>query len=164
MNKRQLHCDKRLETRLESLDKGLRAVLREHLGRLASASADDPVEFMDIVSRGETVDLAVSIAELDAARIRQIHEALRTVRQGTYGTCEGCGGRISARRLKARPFATLCIKCKEQEELGRPGNPAASMGLREAHESIELGAVESDDAAHAAADELFRDSRMSELL
>ena len=65
MNKRQRHCDKRLESRLESLENGLRAALREHVGRLTLASADDPVEFMDMVARGETVDLAVSIAELD---------------------------------------------------------------------------------------------------
>ena len=37
---------------------------------------------------------------------------------GTYGCCEDCGDDISQKRLMARPTATLCITCKEEEERG----------------------------------------------
>ena len=35
---------------------------------------------------------------------------------GTFGICQECGGEISEKRLKARPIAILCIKCKEKQE------------------------------------------------
>ncbi|HYM70494.1 MAG TPA: TraR/DksA C4-type zinc finger protein [bacterium] len=48
--------------------------------------------------------------------LEMVEEALRRVRNGTYGVCDGCGRPIDAKRLKAIPYARLCIKCKEREE------------------------------------------------
>ena len=48
------------------------------------------------------------LAEITAARER--------LAEGTYGTCERCGGRIGEGRLEARPTARTCIACA-----GRPG-------------------------------------------
>lgn len=45
-----------------------------------------------------------------------IDEALRRLRNNTYGKCVECGGDISHERLKAVPHARMCIKCKELEE------------------------------------------------
>lgn len=48
--------------------------------------------------------------------LRMVEEALHKIRQGTYGVCEGCGQSIDAKRLRAIPYARLCIRCKEREE------------------------------------------------
>jgi DnaK suppressor protein len=53
----------------------------------------------------------------DRKLIPKIRAALQRIDEGTFGTCESCGGRISAARLKARPMATLCIGCKREAEL-----------------------------------------------
>ena len=45
-----------------------------------------------------------------------IDEALRRIKDKTYGKCQECGGDISTERLKAVPHARLCIACKEAEE------------------------------------------------
>lgn len=45
-----------------------------------------------------------------------IDEALRRIRNKTYGKCIKCGEPISPDRLKALPHARFCIKCKEEEE------------------------------------------------
>ena len=42
-----------------------------------------------------------TLAEIDAA--------LRRIDEGTYGTCEFCGEPIGAGRLRALPWARLCI-------------------------------------------------------
>ena len=34
-----------------------------------------------------------------------------------YGYCDSCGVEIGIRRLEARPTATLCIECKELDEI-----------------------------------------------
>jgi len=48
--------------------------------------------------------------------IERIDEALRKVDDQTYGTCDRCGDPINPERLKAIPYATLCIGCQETVE------------------------------------------------
>lgn len=43
----------------------------------------------------------------------QCQEALGRLDRGEYGICRGCGKEIDIERLKALPYATLCIPCKE---------------------------------------------------
>ena len=43
------------------------------------------------------------LAELDAALAR--------VADGSYGSCERCGGQIPEGRLEARPVARTCVPC-----------------------------------------------------
>src|SRR2546422_1444235 len=52
--------------------------------------------------------------------LTMVEEALQKVRAGTYGICEGCDKPIDGKRLRAIPYARLCIKCKEREERHRP--------------------------------------------
>lgn len=42
--------------------------------------------------------------------LRKIDGALRRMDDGTYGLCERCGKPIEKARLKALPYADLCIK------------------------------------------------------
>ena len=42
--------------------------------------------------------------------LRKIEKALVRMDEGTYGLCERCGKPIEKARLKALPYATLCIK------------------------------------------------------
>jgi RNA polymerase-binding protein DksA len=42
--------------------------------------------------------------------LRKIEKALARMDEGTYGLCERCGKPIEKARLKALPYATLCIK------------------------------------------------------
>ncbi len=52
--------------------------------------------------------------------LEMVEEALKKVRDGTYGICDGCSKPIDGNRLRAIPYARLCIKCKEREERHRP--------------------------------------------
>ncbi len=38
-----------------------------------------------------------------------VENALSRIENGTYGECEVCGEHIEAQRLKALPYATLCM-------------------------------------------------------
>jgi RNA polymerase-binding protein DksA len=46
----------------------------------------------------------------------RVNDALAKVDKDTYGLCEDCGGRIDRARLKAIPYATLCIQCQQQRD------------------------------------------------
>jgi DnaK suppressor protein len=41
---------------------------------------------------------------------------LQRIDSGKYGICEDCGKRIPSARLKAMPFAFLCVECKQRDE------------------------------------------------
>jgi DnaK suppressor protein len=49
-------------------------------------------------------------AELDATILRQVHDAVRRIENGTYGQCLIDGGPIDPKRLDAVPWAPYCIR------------------------------------------------------
>lgn len=66
------------------------------------------------------VDLSedVSLKQLGTHRetLVKIDEALRKLKEGTYGICETCSEKISDKRLKVMPFAIHCRDCQEKIE------------------------------------------------
>jgi RNA polymerase-binding protein DksA len=52
--------------------------------------------------------------------LAQVRAALERLDAGSYGICERCGREISARRLEALPYATLCIDCQAAAEHSTP--------------------------------------------
>jgi DnaK suppressor protein len=74
----------------------------------------------------DEADMATSSAERELtgqlggvflSAIADIDRALEKMAEGTYGICEECGRCISSRRLEALPSASLCVRCKREEEL-----------------------------------------------
>lgn len=49
--------------------------------------------------------------------LSKIDRALKKIEDGDFGVCESCGEDISAKRIEARPVTTLCIRCKEEQEM-----------------------------------------------
>ena len=66
----------------------------------------------------ETVEREKDTALLTTLRARQseIDAALSRVDEGSYGTCEACGGSIGEDRLDAFPMARFCIEHQVQQE------------------------------------------------
>lgn len=48
--------------------------------------------------------------------IHRINASIRKINQGNYGVCDECEGLISINRLRALPFASLCIVCQTEKE------------------------------------------------
>jgi DnaK suppressor protein len=51
--------------------------------------------------------------------LEQIDAALKKFDRGTYGVCEACGERIDPARLEAKPYAELCLPCRQRAEQRR---------------------------------------------
>lgn len=90
--------------------------LRAEAEQLASEMEPGDIQFDEESGEGGTLnvererDLALS-AQARAA-VDEIDRALAKIDQGTYGVCERCGEPIKRARLKALPYAALCISCK----------------------------------------------------
>jgi DnaK suppressor protein len=48
--------------------------------------------------------------------LQLIEDALQRLADGEYGKCQECGKEIQEGRLKIRPYAIFCVKCKEKHE------------------------------------------------
>ena len=48
--------------------------------------------------------------------LQLIEDALQRLADGEYGRCQECGEMISEGRLKIRPYAVFCVKCKSRHE------------------------------------------------
>ncbi|MFA5570023.1 MAG: TraR/DksA family transcriptional regulator [Sphaerochaetaceae bacterium] len=51
-----------------------------------------------------------------ANRLKSVEAALARLRNGRYGVCLQCGEVIPEERLRAIPYAVLCVSCKTGSE------------------------------------------------
>jgi DnaK suppressor protein len=90
--------------------------LKAEADSLAQEMEPGDIQFDEESGEGGTMnidrerDLALS-AQARAA-VDEIDHALAKIDAGTYGTCERCGQPIPKARLKALPYARLCVACK----------------------------------------------------
>jgi DnaK suppressor protein len=87
-------------------------VLREDF----SVNADDRYDEIDQATTDIEQSMRMRLRNREMLYIKKVDEALRRIEDGTFGLCEECGEDIEIRRLQARPTATLCVGCKEEEE------------------------------------------------
>jgi DnaK suppressor protein len=86
-------------------------------GEAVDDLSDVPAEHMAEGGTDNFVqDLMVRILQDCDAEVCDINLALDKIDRGAFGLCEECGQPIGEKRLKALPFARLCIECKQQEE------------------------------------------------
>ena len=81
--------------------------------QISSAKAADEV---DVVVQSLQDNLNIQLHERDHVSLLLIDKALAKFSSGVYGQCESCEDLIDIRRLNARPLATLCIACMEDNE------------------------------------------------
>jgi RNA polymerase-binding protein DksA len=103
----------------------LNAQRKELIDALSSTNA----AFRQIVAEGtgigDTIDEASDVIDRkmletigakDMNRLQLIDSALSRLRQGKYGLCMKCGKSIPEERLRALPYAVLCVNCKSDDE------------------------------------------------
>jgi DnaK suppressor protein len=61
-------------------------------------------------------DLALSIISSEQNALYEVEEALRRIRDGTYGKCEVTGKPIDSGRLEAIPWTRFCADAERQLE------------------------------------------------
>jgi DnaK suppressor protein len=59
------------------------------------------------------LEAALRRLELDTAISALLSDALTRVVNGTYGNCQRCSESIAPERLRALPWARLCVGCQE---------------------------------------------------
>lgn len=104
-----------------------RAHLARQVERLAKDAAESteatensksPLSSAENASDAFEQDFAFMSMESEEELLRKVDQALKSIREKTYGVCEECGEVINGERLEALPWATMCVKCQSKEERG----------------------------------------------
>jgi DnaK suppressor protein len=131
---------KLLEKRAE-----LEVLLRERSGIEIEQAADPLDQTLGAAQR----ELEVTTLDRLAEQWRAVAAALKRIEAGDYGICLRCEDDISVKRLKAVPWAPLCLACQERAERDVAEGDAFALPLEwsEGREAVALRAVSRMDEA-----------------
>ncbi len=90
--------------------------LRDAAEELAREMEPGDVQFDEESGEGGTMNVErerdLTLSAQARAAVDEIDRALARLEAGTYGVCEQCRSPIPKARLRALPYAALCVGCK----------------------------------------------------
>lgn len=98
---------------LTSLEK---SSLAEEPTKLGEGSPDDITEVAETGTEAFDIEIALSIASNESQQLHEIEDALKRIKNGTYGICEMCKKPIPKKRLEIIPYARFCVSCQSEFE------------------------------------------------
>jgi DnaK suppressor protein len=102
---------KTIEKKLLSEQEELGRRIQNHLADVfVEREPDDEVAQ---ATYGVNRDMSAATLERERRTLTEIDAALKRIATGDYGVCESCETAISPGRLRALPWARLCISCAE---------------------------------------------------
>ena len=122
MTRRAIHRFKRV---LEDMKAELTHSLENSVDRLVSQSADAADQMRDLREQ----EVASRNISLVMGRLRELEDALRAIRKGSFGRCASCDDEIPIRRLEAVPWTSYCVACQEDAEAQQSERAESEHGL-----------------------------------
>lgn len=120
MSDKETHRRNKLKKLLLDEKKKLWGELRDDLfrklGNEYNTQFDNPHDIEELALIDIIEDLGLAVADIKRQELERMDEALRKLEDSTYGVCDVCEEDIDTERLKAQPFASLCVKCKTVKE------------------------------------------------
>jgi len=116
MDKKRLdYYKKRLQTRRDEL---IRAISRtEQEGR--EADEDPTVDLADKAANSYTKEFLFGQTHNDRALLQLVDDALKRIKDESFGQCISCEQELQQKRLEAVPWTRYCIVCQEKQERGQ---------------------------------------------
>ena len=75
-----------------------------------------PGHMAELASDASEKSFSFGRMESQTGELKEIKDALERIKDGSFGSCENCQGRIPKERLKAISYARLCVKCQGEKE------------------------------------------------
>jgi DnaK suppressor protein len=122
MDKKDLKVFKELlEKKKAELAKGIKHIAEDALKTSQREAAGDlsaySLHMADMATDNYDREFALNLADNEQKILNRIEAALEKMDTGgAYGDCESCSKRITKIRLKAVPYAELCVPCQEKQE------------------------------------------------
>lgn len=111
---------KQLEDQRKQIADGIDHITNDNLNLSQRDASGDlsgyTFHMADVATDNFDREFSLEMAGTEQQLLNKIDEALKKIQEGIYGNCDNCEATISMERLKAVPYAKLCIKCQEEEE------------------------------------------------
>jgi RNA polymerase-binding protein DksA len=109
-----------LQKKKQELMKGIEHIANDALKTSQRDAAGDlsaySLHMADMATDNYDREFSLSLADNEQKLLHRINAAIEKIEAGTYGLCELCEKKITKVRLKAVPFAELCVPCQEKQE------------------------------------------------
>ena len=107
MNEIAKEARKRLLDRRKVIEASIAEVERDEAQLHSGAHPD----VLDTASHRAPIEVLESIRTAQRHELEEVDAALERIEQGSYGSCQICGGAVGRQRLRAIPEARFCIDC-----------------------------------------------------
>ena len=108
-----------LQQRRQFLLGNVRSLEDEACRKVSDAAGDlstIPLHPADMASDMQEQDMSLVFMENENVQLQDIEEALERLHDDRFGLCEECDREIATERLRAIPYAPLCVDCKRRQE------------------------------------------------
>jgi RNA polymerase-binding protein DksA len=98
---------------------GYRAGLLERMEQFPEChqvEINQDIKLSDLTGNLPVLEVQRSMRDEAMNQLNHIENALQRMEDGTYGRCAHCGESIPLPRLRAMPYAMLCVRCKSRNE------------------------------------------------
>jgi DnaK suppressor protein len=116
----ELRAFERLLQRRRTVLTGNMRRLEDEACRKGSDGAGDqstiPLHPADLATDTQEQDLSLFFMENENVQLQDIEDALERIREDRFGLCEECEREIVLERLRAIPYAPLCVDCQRRQE------------------------------------------------
>jgi len=106
--------------RKEEIDDGIKHISEDTLKKSQRDASGDisgySYHMADVATDTYDREFSLGLASSERELLYELDDALKKIEEGTFGICEGCKSTIAKTRLKALPYARLCVKCQEKKE------------------------------------------------
>ena len=117
--KEKYMCEKHKAYFKKKLTNWKTEIIRSNNEALYNSSLDDNSSSADIVDQASSYtekNVEMRAINRQIKLISKIDQAIKKIKDNTYGYCEETGEPIGIKRLIARPIAALCIDAQEKHE------------------------------------------------
>jgi RNA polymerase-binding protein DksA len=120
-NKKELTEFKKIVLkRKEEILEGIQHISEDTLKKSQKEASGDisgyTYHMADVATDTYDREFSLGLASNERKLLYELDDALKKIEDGTFGICEECKSLIARTRLKAVPYARLCVKCQEKKE------------------------------------------------
>ena len=124
MDKKELNFFKELLLKKRTaLMKGIEHIANDALKTSQRDAAGDlsaySIHMADMATDNYDREFSLGLADNEQKVLNRITQALEKIENKSFGLCELCNKKISKVRLRAVPYAELCVPCQEKQEKKR---------------------------------------------
>ena len=121
MDKKSLKFFKELLLKKKAeLSKGIEHIAKDALKTSQRDATGDlsgySLHMADMATDNYDREFSLGLATNEQKILDRINDALEKLEDHTFGLCELCAKKISKVRLKAVPYAELCVPCQQKQE------------------------------------------------